>query len=295
MNWGEYRKAMEALPFSDGFQERTEELVRRSIQSEKECISMKKRGFYRILAVAAAVAMLTVSAYTASRWLSPAQVADMVGNPALSRAFEGENAVKMNQSVQTGDLSVTLAGMVSGKNLSDWTDEADQSRTYAVMILESLDGTALNVENFPLGQYTFTPLVAGFTPWSVNSWTLDTGVSLLEQDGVLYYLLDVQNLEMFADHTVYVAFYQGASPSLDYFVMAEDGTISFAEKFEGPRALFTLPLEQSKADPAAVEQFMDNSGFDRDWFTTVAPVDDSQPAPEPGTSKEPFGFVEEFD
>ena len=36
--------------------------------------------------------------------------------------------------------------------------------------------------------------------------------------GVLYYLLDVQNLEMFADHTVYVAFYQGASPSLDYFV-----------------------------------------------------------------------------
>ena len=295
MNWGEYRKAMEALPFSDGFQERTEELVRRSIQSEKECISMKKRGFYRILAVAAAVAMLTVSAYAASRWLSPAQVADMVGNPALSRAFEGENAVKMNQSVQTGDLSVTLAGMVSGKNLSDWTDEADQSRTYAVMILESLDGTALNVENLPLGQYTFTPLVAGFTPWSVNSWTLDTGVSLLEQDGVLYYLLDVQNLEMFADHTVYVAFYQGASPSLDYFVMAEDGTISFAEKFEGPRALFTLPLEQSKADPAAVEQFMDNSGFDRDWFTTVAPVDDSQPAPEPGTSKEPFGFVEEFD
>ena len=295
MNWGEYRKAMEALPFSDGFQERTEELVRRSIQSEKECISMKKRGFYRILAVAAAVAMLTVSAYAASRWLSPAQMADMVGNPALSRAFEGENAVKMNQSVQTGDLSVTLAGMVSGKNLSDWTDEADQSRTYAVMILESLDGTALNVENFPLGQYTFTPLVAGFTPWSVNSWTLDTGVSLLEQDGVLHYLLALQNLEMFPGHTVYVAFYQGASPSLDYFVMAEDGTISFAEKFEGPRALFTLPLEQSKADPAAVEQFMDNSGFDRDWFTTVAPVDDSQPAPEPGTSKEPFGFVEEFD
>ena len=41
---------------------------------------------------------------------------------------------RSNQSVQTGDLSVTLAGMVSGKNLSDWTDEADQSRTYAVMI-----------------------------------------------------------------------------------------------------------------------------------------------------------------
>ena len=50
--------------------------------------------------------------------------------------------------------------------------------------------------------------------------------------------------------------------------MAEDGTIAFAENFEGPRALFTLPLDESKADPAAVEQFMDESGFDREWFTS---------------------------
>ena len=298
MNWNDYRKAVDAIPLSADFQERTEELVRRTAkiaELEKECISVKKKGFVKAVTIAAAVALLTISAYAASRWLSPAQVADMNGNAALAQAFESEDAIKLNQSVQTENFCVTLAGLVSGENLSELSDQADQARTYAVMILESLDGTALNVENFPLGQYTFTPLVAGFTPWSVNSWTLDTGVSLLEQDGVLYYLLDVQNLEMFADHTVYVAFYQGASPSLDYFVMAEDGTISFAEKFEGPRALFTLPLEQSKADPAAVEQFMDNSGFDRDWFTTVAPVDDSQPAPEPGTSKEPFGFVEEFD
>ena len=295
MNWNDYRKAMDTLPFSAGFQERTEELVRRKARTEKECITMKKRGLYRTLTIAAAAALLTVSAYAASRWLSPAQVADMVGNPALAQAFESTDAVTVNQTVHTGSLSVTLAGLVSGEGLSNLTDQADQAHTYAVIILESLDGTPLDGETFPFLDYTVTPMVAGFTPWSVNNWTLDSGVTGFARDGVYYYLLDVKNLEMFADHTVYVAFYQGASPSLDYFVMAEDGTISFAEKFEGPRALFTLPLEQSKADPAAVEQFMDNSGFDRDWFTTVAPVDDSQPAPEPGTSKEPFGFVEEFD
>lgn len=273
MNWNDYRKAMDALPFSAGFQERTEELVRQNSLSEKERIPMKKRGFYRAVAAAAAVAMLTVSAYAASRWLSPAQVAGLNGDTALSQAFESEDAIKLNQTVQTDDLAVTLAGVVSGENLSRWTSQADQARTYAVMILESLDGAPLDAEDFPVVDYTLTPLVAGFTPWSVNNWTLGAGVSLLERDGVLYYLLDVQSVEMFADHTVYLAFYRGAAPGQDTFTMAEDGTISFAAGLEGPHALFTLPLDKSKADPAAVERFMDESGFDRERFTTVLPDD----------------------
>lgn len=273
MNWEEYRKAMDALPFSASFQERTEELVRQQAQSEKECMMMKKKGFVRAVSIAAAVALLTVSAYAASRWLSPAQVAELHEDPVLAQAFESEDAIKVNQTAQTGDLAVTLAGLVSGENLSRWTSEADQARTYAVMILESLDGTPLDREDFPLTEYTVTPLVAGFTPWSVNSWTLNAGVSLLERDGVLYYLLDVQSIEMFADHRVYLAFYQGSAPNRDTFTMAEDGTIGFAEDFEGPCALFTLPLNASKADPAAVEQFIAGSGFDREWFTTVGPDD----------------------
>lgn len=273
MNRDDYRRAVDALPFSAGFQERTEELVRQQAQLKKECIIMKKRGFARAVAIAAAVALFTVSAYAASRWLSPSQVADLHGDPLLAQAFQSENAVRLDQSVQTENFCVTLAGLVSGENLSGWTSQADQARTYAVMILESLDGTPLNQEDFPIADYTFTPLVAGFTPWSVNNWTLDADVSLLEQDGVLYYLLDTRSVEMFADRTVYLAFYQGRVPDRNTFTMAEDGTISFAESFEGPHALFTLPLDKSKADPAAVERFMDESGFDREWFTTVLPDD----------------------
>ena len=84
-----------------------------------------------------------------------------------------------------------------------------------------------------------------------------------------YYLLDTQDLNMFAHRTVYLAFYEGGAPSREIFsVNPEDGSISFAEGYEGPQALFTLPLDESKADPAAVEQFMDESGFDREWFTS---------------------------
>ena len=92
-------------------------------------------------------------------------------------------------------------------------------------------------------------MVAGFTPWSVNNWTLDSGVTGFARDGVYYYLLDVKNLEMFADHTVYLAFYEGRTPSKEIFTVAQDGTISFAESFEAPHALFTLPLEQLPASP----------------------------------------------
>ena len=261
MNWNDYRKAVDALPLSADFQERTEELVRRTAkiaELEKECISVKKKGFIKAVSIAAAVALLTISAYAASRWLSPAQVADMNGNAALAQAFESEDAIKLNQSVQTENFCVTLAGLVSGENLSELSDQADQARTYAVMILESLDGTPLNADDFPIVEYTLTPLVAGFTPWTVNNWTLNASVSLLERDGVLYYLLDTQNIEMFADHTVYMAFYQGRMPDQDIFTIAEDGTIAFAESFEGPQALFTLPLDESKADPAAVSAFLDS-------------------------------------
>ena len=75
MNWNDYKKAVDALHLSDDFQERTQELVRRQAQKEKERIAMKKKDFVRVMAAAAAVALFTVSAYAASRWLSPAQVA----------------------------------------------------------------------------------------------------------------------------------------------------------------------------------------------------------------------------
>ena len=117
MNWNDYRKAVDALPLSGDFQERTEELVRRTakiVKLEKECISVKKKGFVKAVSIAAAVALLTISAYAASRLLSPAQVAGIHGNAALAQAFESEDAVKLNQSVRTEKLCVTLAGLVSG-------------------------------------------------------------------------------------------------------------------------------------------------------------------------------------
>ena len=64
----------------------------------------------------------------------------------------------------------------------------------------------------------------------------------------LYYLLDTQNIEMFADRTVYMAFYQGTLPDRDTFTMAES-----PRRHRGERTT-TIPM---KTPPLPVEFAVD--------------------------------------
>ena len=106
-----------------------------------------------------------------------------------------------------------------------------------------------------------TPLVAGCSPAAVNNWTLDAGASGFAEDGIYYYLLDTRELEMFADHTVYMAFYEGGVPNNTVFTVRDDGTIAFCDDFTGVQALFELPLDPAGADSAAVEAFLAENGI----------------------------------
>lgn len=108
---------------------------------------------------------------------------------------------------------------------------------------------------------TIGRLVAGYSPLAVNNWTLNSFANGIAVDGSYYYLLDTQDLRIFADHTVYLAFYKGFAPSSEVFSVAEDGSISFAEDFDGAQALFTLPLDASLADPAAADAFVESTGM----------------------------------
>lgn len=264
MNREEYQRAFDQLPFSPDFQERTQALLcQRAREMEKEHEAMKHQLIRRPLVLAAAAALLVMSVSAAAILrLTPAQVAERVGAPLLAEAFAGEGAVRVDETVETGDLAVTLAGLVSGAGLSSWSEDVDTSHTYAVVALQRLDGAPLEEETFDFIQYTLTPLVSGYEPWLVNNWTLGSHATGVAQDGVFYFLLDTQDLGMFADHTVYLAFYEGGVPSRQTFVMAEDGAISFAEDFDGPHALFTLPLDASLADPDAVRAFVEGTGLE---------------------------------
>lgn len=260
MNRQDYRAAFDAVDFSADFEERTlQKLAALRQASEKEQIIMPMNRVKKTaLLIAAAVALLAVSVSAAVVWLTPAQVADRVEEPLLAEAFQSEDAIVLDESVTAGDYQITLAGMVSGEDLSvptDYNGEIINDRTYAVFRVARADGEPLT--DYP--NLSYSPLVDGYHVRCVNAWTLGTTTQQFIEDGVIYCLFDCRNLEMFADHPVRFAIYEGGVPNTDLFSMAEDGTISLRESVVG--ALFTLPLDESKADPAAAQAFVESTGL----------------------------------
>lgn len=269
MNRQDYRAAFDAVDFSPDFEERTlQKLAAMRQASEKEQIIMPMNRVKKTsLLVAAAVALLAVTVSAAVLWLTPAQVADRVEEPLLAEAFQGEDAIVLYESLTAGDYQITLAGMVSGEDLSvptDYNGEIINDRTYAVFRVARADGAPLT--DYP--NLSYSPLVDGYHVRCVNAWTLGTTTQQFIEDGVIYCLFDCRNLEMFADHPVRFAIYEGGVPNTDLFSMAEDGTISLRESVVG--ALFTLPLDARTADPDAARAFVESTGIP--W----APMTDAQ-------------------
>ena len=255
MNKADYRAAFDRVELSEGFREKAVAELTRSAarQNQKEITTMKPRRTMKTALLAAALAAaLIVSAAAAVLLLTPREVAERTGDSVLAAAFESAGAVEVNESVQSGDYTFTLGGLVSGAGISGYAQDVDASRTYVVLSVARADGTP--VEEYPA--VDFTPLVAGYRPQEVSAWTLGGGYSAFLSGGAAYYLFDCAGLEMFADRTVYLAAGEGLSPSNETFTMAEDGTYAFTDGFAGAHALFTLPLDGAKADPAAVERFL---------------------------------------
>lgn len=269
-----YREAFDQIPFSAGFQERTADLLRRRARELEKENKIMKFGKTKKLAVslAAAVALLVVSVSAALVWLTPSQVAEHHQQPLLAEAFQGPDAIVIDETVETGDFAVTLMGLVSGEDLDTLNPDPGNAHTYAVLSVRRLDGEPLEGESFDFGAYTMTPLVSGCSPAAVNSWTLNAGASGFAQDGLCYYLLDTESIEKFADRTVYMAFYEGGVPNNTIFTVSGDGAIAFCGDFTGVQALFTLPLDGARADPAAVEAFLEENPMG--WTNERTPAED---------------------
>lgn len=243
MNRKNYRAAVESVRFSEDFAQSTLRRLRQAAgqpEKEKSFMSAKRTSKLAILAAALA-AVLVVSAAAAVLLLSPKDVASHLSDPVLAAAFESDGALAIGESIDSGDYRFTLAGTVSGKGLSVYTQDVEADRTYVVASVARLDGASMGGE---ANQMTFTPLVSGYNPWEVNVWTLGGSRASFLQDGVAYYLYECDSLEAFAGHTIYMAAYEGViPPSASTFTMASDGTISFAEDVQGAHALFILPLD----------------------------------------------------
>lgn len=273
MDQKEYRTQVDAVSFSPDFQDRT--VARLTDLLEKGAGNRTKRRNLRTgLIAAAAAAVLMAGAYAAAALLGPGEVASRLGYQAIAAALQSEGAVTVNETRTVGDFEVTLMGLVSGGGLtaSKSLDDRERDRLVAVLAMTPSDPALLKDYTELDPPLTVTPLAEGYTLHQVNAWSLNACIDSFVEDGVLYWEIDCDNLEPFADHTVYLAVYPGADlypAKADIFDISEEtGAITVREGKDA--ALFVLPLDPAKADPQKAQAIVE--GLYQPWAHHEGPA-----------------------
>ena len=238
------------------------DLNRQIIVKAKERGHMMNHNRIRKSFVAAACVCLfaagSITVYAAYHYLSPAQVAERVSdNGALAAAFEGEEAILVGETQQSNGYDITLLGLVSGKNLElcvpeEISPNLSDIRTYAAIAIAKSDGTEMEYRNLCI-----SPLLNGVDWFVANNATLDVGLTWFKQDGVVYELINCDNLQIFADRGVQLGIVDDFGNEGSAFYMdTQSGVYNRNADYEGTNALFTLPLDKSKADAKAAEAYI---------------------------------------
>lgn len=225
------------------------------------------RRLCTVLLMLAVLIGVPVGALAAWQLLSPAQVANQLGDYALSQAFDSEDAVQMNETAESGGYRFTLLGLVQGAACSAYIPdevsaaaEIHPERIYAVVAVEKADGSAMpaiSSDAYQEQSLLMSPLIQGQKPWQVNIFTMGGGYGEFVQDGILYRLVEFDDLTAFADRNLWLAITDEFAISNDTFQYNEaTGMVQENPKVEGVNVLFPLQLDKEKADPAKAEQLL---------------------------------------
>ena len=219
------------------------------MQRAKEKDNMKRRTIKPgIAALAAALVILTgsVCAFAAMHFLSAPQVAQLLAeNSALAESFESEDAVTLNETVNSGEYNVTLLGMVSGRNLTHVLGDEGDDRTYAAVAIAKADGSPMpSVSDDDYITFCISPLVEGKSFMELNNGIVNGGVQSFVQDGVQYQLFDCDSLKQFSGSKVWLGVVESFTDELKAFSMDETtGEYSLNSSYNGFAALFDIPLK----------------------------------------------------
>ena len=264
-------------------------LNQKILRQAKEREEMKKSYRKRIPATAmiAAVILFVGSVTTVAAWkyLAPEKVAEVMEEQGLAAAFQSEDAVSLHESQELGGYRVTLLGILSGENLTQYVSAEDaegilDGRTYVVAAIENQDGSPrpdVSDEAYGADPLFVSPLIEGQDPNWYNIVTMDGGYSEIVQDGIQYRIVETDNVEAFADRTLYLAVCSGTFYDQEaYRFDPETGQIARNESYDGLNALFRLPLDSAKADKQAAEAYIEKiernlSGEAEDGEDAAAP------------------------
>ncbi len=237
---------------------------------------MDNRKMRRLPAVALGVAIMvgagSLTAYGAYRYLTLNGAVEELGDMALVEAFGSDCATVINETQSYGGYNVTLMGIASGENLSKRVRINEgvvrSDRTYAMVAIARSDGAPMPDFAEPGEEDTgrdffVSPLIGGYDPAVYNAASMRGNYSEMLLDGVVYRLLECDNVEIFADHELYLcvigehSFYDNRAYSFD----GETGRITRNPAYQGLNALFRLPVDAGKADPEKAGEYLAELGL----------------------------------
>lgn len=242
------------------------------LERKEEKHRMKKKNIGTIAAtVVLALAVCGGTGYAAVKYLSPDKVATQFANKTLAEAFQGKDAIWINETKEENGYSVTLMGVVSGKNLNAHpivqNEKVVTDSTYMVIAVEKSDvvidedksdGAVMpkpEDENF--ARFLISPLIKGENPYSVNIFSMANGCGCTTQDGIQYYLLECNNLEVFAKQGVQLAVTDAFAISDEtYSFDGDTKVVSTNQEYAGVNLLFDVPFPEEKADSSKAKELL---------------------------------------
>jgi hypothetical protein len=238
------------------------------LKQAKEIEKMRSNNLRPRVAAAVVVGILavgSVSTYAAYHFLTPSEVADtLTGGDNLSAAFASEDATLVNETQRTGDYNVTFLGTVTGTALiqvMENTEDAgslSENRTYAVVAIEKADGSSMpEMTDDDYQTFCVSALIHGKKFTEANNGVFNAGVTSFVQDGVQYELYECDDLEIFAGIGVSLGVVESFGQETSAFIYDPDtGLYSVNPDYDKINALFDLPLDTSKADDEAANNYL---------------------------------------
>ncbi|MBE5901481.1 MAG: hypothetical protein E7280_06200 [Lachnospiraceae bacterium] len=231
------------------------ELNRRILEkakAEDKIMAFGKRKVAAAAAIALCITLAGGTGYAAYRYMTARQVVKELGSQELSEYFKDTDVVATKEA---GKYRFRYLGNASAKLKDAFLSQEDKDTTYVALAVDRLDGKAMKEEEF-----VASPLIQGLNPQQYNVYTMGGGATWKVKNGVLYMIMSVDSIEMFADREVYLAITDGPDYVAGYEFDEASGKISPKDEFEGLNVLFTMEMDESKADTKAQEDYLKNFG-----------------------------------
>lgn len=217
------------------------------------------------LAAAAALFILAVSStvFAAVKYLTEDEIVSELGNDAAQDAFQGEESLELDETLEAGDYRFKLYGVTTKEALINSGFKEDMVReggTYIVLSIEHLDGEPMpdtSSDAYNNLHFFISPLIQGLEPWQYNMGSMGGAHSTIVRGGVLYRMIQCDDIALFADRQIYLCitdtdFYETEA----YNYSESDGTITRNEAYEGMNLLMELPIDPKRADEKKAQEYL---------------------------------------